>query len=146
MKIKRGDICYCNLYGIGSVQKHDRPCVVLSNNKANMYSPVITVAPITSKPKHDLPTHVMIELNVMSCIMLEQITTIDKSQISDYIGTCNAELMDEIEQAIFVQLAIEEMDKSRENRKLKKKLLEYEKLLIENSLLPLNNQEKKLTR
>lgn len=141
MKIKRGDIYYCTLNGIGSVQKNNRPCVVISNNKANQYSPVVTVAPITSKKKNKLPTHVMIELSVLSCVMLEQITTIDKSQIFDYIGSCSPELMDQIEYALLVQLAMKDLNLYRENRRLRKKLLEYERLLIENSLLPETEEE-----
>lgn len=142
VEIKRGDICYCKLNGVGSVQKHERPCVVVSNDKANQYSPVITVAPITSKTKNTLPTHVMIELNVLSCIMLEQITTIDKSQVKENIGSCTPELIEEIEQAMLTQLAMKESTVRQENRKLRKKLLEYERLLIQNSLLSEKEEER----
>ena len=83
----------------------------------------------------------MIELSVLSCVMLEQITTIDKSQIFDYIGSCSPELMDQIEYALLVQLAMKDLNLYQENRRLRKKLLEYERLLIENSLLPENEEE-----
>lgn len=142
MKIKRGDIYMCELNGIGSVQRNTRPCVVVSNNKANTFSPVITVAPITSKIKHNLPTHVMIELNVLSCVMLEQITTVDKTQLYEIMGHCTPELMDKIDVAMLIQLGMEQTTLQRENRKLRKKLLEYEKRLLENSLLT-NSEVKK---
>ena len=45
-----------------SVQGGVRPVIVVSNNKANTYSSVITVVPLTSRiyKKRYLPTHVFI--------------------------------------------------------------------------------------
>lgn len=50
MKIKRGDIVLVDL-GIheNSIQSGIRPCVIVSNDKANRYSPVFTVVPLTSR-------------------------------------------------------------------------------------------------
>ena len=64
MKIQRGDILYADL-GVqyqGSMQGGMRPVVVVSNNKANKHSTVITVVPLSTKiyKKQSLPTHVFI--------------------------------------------------------------------------------------
>ena len=49
-EIKRGDIYLVDLGdNIGSVQKGERPAIVVQNDKGNKYSPTITVIPITTK-------------------------------------------------------------------------------------------------
>lgn len=65
---KRGDIYYAD-FGVkmGSCEQGGiRPAVVVSNNKANANSPVITVVPLTTKiwKKPYLPTHVQIPYSV----------------------------------------------------------------------------------
>lgn len=64
MKIQRGDILYADL-GVQyqeSMQGGMRPVVVVSNNKANKHSTVITVVPLSTKiyKKQSLSTHVFI--------------------------------------------------------------------------------------
>ena len=50
--IKKGDLYYAKLDPIvGSEQNGTRPVVVIQNNYANKYSPVVIIAPITSKEK-----------------------------------------------------------------------------------------------
>ena len=49
MKIERGDILICD-FGVqpdSCIQDGIRPAVVISNNMANSYSPVITVVALT---------------------------------------------------------------------------------------------------
>ena len=48
----------------GHVQYGFRPVLVVSNDMANKYSPVITVVPLTSQlTKRQLPTHVLLQDN-----------------------------------------------------------------------------------
>ena len=49
MKIERGDILIADLGKASgtSIQSGIRPVIVISNNKANTYSPVVTVVPLT---------------------------------------------------------------------------------------------------
>ena len=74
MKIERGDILMVNLGQVPgtSLQSVIRPVVVVSNNKANTYSPVVTVVPFTSRvyKKRYLPTHVSI-IKTMRCVRAE---------------------------------------------------------------------------
>ena len=60
MTIRRGDILWADLgmFPTTSVQGGVRPVIVVSNNKANTYSSVITVVPLTSRiyKKRYLPT------------------------------------------------------------------------------------------
>ena len=84
---RRGDIYIARLEKDteGSLQSGKRPVLVVSNDKANEHSPVITVVPITSQmSKRKLPTHVHIEdcgLSKPSIILGEQILSINQSRL-----------------------------------------------------------------
>ena len=60
---KRGDIYLANLNPFkGCEQGGTRPVLVVSNDIGNFFSPLITIAPITSHLKKlDLPTHVLLK-------------------------------------------------------------------------------------
>ena len=90
--IKRGDIFYATLNPvIGSEQGGTRPVLTISNNTGNRHSPTIIVAPITSRThtKAKLPTHTEVKdfdkLDKDSIILLEQIRTIDKQRLKQYM-------------------------------------------------------------
>ena len=65
------------------VQHGCRPVIVVSNNAANSYSPVITVVPLTTRiGKKRLPTHKLIltsGLRSVSLALCEHITALDKA-------------------------------------------------------------------
>lgn len=74
--------------------------LVISNDKANKFSPVITIIPITSKiGKAKLPTHVLIKecgLEKPSIALAEQITSINKDRLGRKIGS--------IQQTVYIGL------------------------------------------
>jgi mRNA interferase MazF len=88
-EIRRGDIFTVADFGgsRGSEQNGQRPCIVVSNNVGNYYSPVVTVVPITAKlDKKDIPTHLLLEaskydLKSNSIALVEQIRTLDRSRL-----------------------------------------------------------------
>ena len=86
----RGDIFYADLpYQNGSEQSGIRPVVIIQNNLGNKYGRTLIVAPITSQDKKDLPVHSEIYNNNLerdSTILLEQVTTIDKNKIKEFVG------------------------------------------------------------
>ena len=91
--IKRGDIYYADLNPvIGSEQGGKRPVLIISNDIGNKHSPTVIVAAITGKTqtKAKLPTHTEVKnvegLDRDSVILLEQIRTIDKQRLRNYIG------------------------------------------------------------
>ncbi|WP_049817017.1 type II toxin-antitoxin system PemK/MazF family toxin [Paenibacillus peoriae] len=95
----------------GSVQSGERPCVVIGNNIGNKYSPVVIVAPVTSKVKKDMPTHVKVSGNDTglysdSIILLEQIITISKDQLDFKITELPDKYSDEIVNALSISLAM----------------------------------------
>ena len=110
IEIKRGDIFYAKLNGVGSVQCKIRPVMVLSNNLNNKYAPTLQVCPLTSKNKNNLPIHFDLEgfgLNKKSTFLAEQLTIIDKTQlVSDRIGTVDEITLKRAEKAISIQLSM----------------------------------------
>ncbi len=107
--IKRGEIYYATLgKTVGSVQGRIRPVVILQNDVGNECSPTVIIATITSK-KRNMPTHVAFQMEGLakeSIVQLEQITTIDKQQIVNYVGTIPETVMQKIEKAIKISLSM----------------------------------------
>ena len=111
MMIKRGDVYYADLAGVkGSEQGGIRPVVVVQNDKGNRYSKTIIVAPISKKmSKPPIPTHVIFSnsaLSYVSMILCEQLRTIDKSRLGQWICTLDKKTMEKIDHAIMVSLAL----------------------------------------
>lgn len=107
--VKRGDVYYCNLSPVvGSEQGGVRPVVVVQNDKGNKYSNTVIIAPISKKmSKPPIPTHVIFSsdhLNYVSMILLEQIRTIDKSRLEQWICTLDENTMKAIDSALKISL------------------------------------------
>ena len=104
-EIKRGDIYHADLNPIvGSEQGGYRPVLIIQNNRGNKYGPTVIVAAITSSPKRKLPTHVplkgIVGLEKDSVVLLEQVRTIDKKRLDDYVGTLDKQQMLKVERAL----------------------------------------------
>ena len=111
MQIKRGELYYATLDPvIGSEQGGKRPILILQNDIGNKHSPTVVVAAITSRlGKAKLPTHVNLsseKLSKDSIVLLEQIRTIDKCRLVEYIGKATPEEMEFIEKALLVSVGI----------------------------------------
>lgn len=105
--LTRGDLVYVD-FGKqeGCLQSGTRPAIIVSNNACNKYSPIIHVVPLTSKNKKKLPTHVEIfhtSLKEISIALVEQLTPINKDQISSNIGSISDFIMRKIDNAIDIQ-------------------------------------------
>ena len=103
--IRRGDIYQADLNPVfGSEQGGYRPVLVIQNNRGNKYSPTVIVAAITSRLKTKLPTHVLLRnikgLDKNSVVLLEQVRTIDKKRLDNYVGTLTKEQMQKIDKAL----------------------------------------------
>ena len=104
-KYFRGEV-YSVDFGIGkgSVQGGLRPAVIVQNNIGNIHSPTVLVAPLTSKNKRELPTHVKFSgTERSSCsgtIMLEQIFTVNKFELLKCLGDCSEECLEKVDEAL----------------------------------------------
>ena len=109
--IRRGDVYYADLSPVvGSEQGGVRPVVVVQNDKGNRYSKTIIVAPISKKmSKPPSPTHVIFSddsLSYVSMILCEQLRTIDKKRLGQWICTLDEKTLEKINRAIRVSLSI----------------------------------------
>ena len=108
--ILRGDIYYADLRpAVGCEQDGIRPVLVIQNNIGNHFSPTIITAAITSKKtKAKLPTHVCTGavpgMYPDSIILLEQIRTLDKRRLLEYVGTVPPETMRKVDQALQISV------------------------------------------
>lgn len=117
--IKRNEIYYADLNPvIGSEQGGVRPVLVIQNDMGNKYSPTTIVAAITSRQtKAKLPTHIEIGEEVFekdSVVLLEQIRTVDKSRLKEYVGKLDIRTMDRVNKAISISVGLK--DHAGENK------------------------------
>ena len=111
MNIRRGDMFYADLSPVvGSEQGGIRPVIIIQNDLGNKHSPTVIAAAITSQMgKAKLPTHIPLEkekycLPKDSIVLLEQIRTIDKTRLLEYIGELPPETMNKVNTALLISL------------------------------------------
>lgn len=107
--IKRGDIFYILKKGdvTGSEQEAGRPGIVVSNDTGNMNSPVVSIVYMTTKEKKTLPTHAEVFCKLPSTVLCEQVYTISKERVGDYITSCSPKEMKEVNAALAAALGLE---------------------------------------
>ncbi|HNR80909.1 MAG TPA: type II toxin-antitoxin system PemK/MazF family toxin [Candidatus Pacearchaeota archaeon] len=110
---KRGEIYLVGFDpAIGSEIKKTRPALVIQNDIANRYSPVVIVSAISSKfgPKI-YPTEVFLQppmgnLKIPCVVKLDQIKTVDKKRLIKKIGCLDAEMMILVNRAAAISLEL----------------------------------------
>lgn len=119
-EFKRGDVALVNLEKRnGSIQWGQRPVLVISNNKNNQFSSIISVIPLTTSAfKKRLPTHVSItransDIEKDSIALCEQILLINKDDIIKPLFTLSDELMGEINNGLAIQLDLHMVSNNR---------------------------------
>ena len=91
--ICRGDLFYYDFGdNSGSVQSGERPVLVVQADDYNQNAPTIIVAAVTSViKKRYLPSHIILGkefgLKKPSMVLLEQIRTVNREDLREYIGT-----------------------------------------------------------
>ncbi len=110
---RRGEVYWVSLDPtIGTEIAKTRPGVVISNDIGNQYSDRVIVAPISSADtKKVYPFEVLLRpsegaVPKESKVLLDQIRTVDKMRLGRRIGALQPELMDEVNRAIRLSLAV----------------------------------------
>lgn len=105
----RGEIYYiAPRDSLGSEQFGGRPGIIVSNDMNNEYSRTVEVVLLTTRDKKPLPTHVKIEsAKYPSTALCEQIDTIDKDRIGNYVGSVTAKEQKAIDEALIVSLMLD---------------------------------------
>lgn len=111
--IKRGDIFYADLNPVvGSEQGGRRPVLIISNDIGNAHSPTVIIAAITgrTRTKAKIPTHTEVRnlegLDRDSIVLLEQIRTVDKKRLKQYMGVMPAEAMARVDKALAISVSL----------------------------------------
>lgn len=98
-KVKRGEI-YLHDFGsnAGSIQNGVRPVLVVQCDEGNQASTTTVVAALTSViKKRYLPSHIILGdkfgLKEPSMVMLEQLKTINQSELVEYIGFVDSDYL-----------------------------------------------------
>lgn len=109
------EIWMCDLgsNGVG-IQSGYRPVLILSNDRNNLFSPTVNVAPMTTKMnKRNLPVHVELWNNKAygllspSTVLIEQLTTVHVNALDRKIGQiADDETLAQIYTAVSVQFPI----------------------------------------
>ena len=109
---KRGDVFWADLSPvIGSEQDGVRPVVILQYDIGNRYSPTVIVAPLTSNLHRDkhLVTHVHVQMQGLpqySVVLLEQIRTIDKARLGNFVGAMDKATLKKIDESALRSLGL----------------------------------------
>ncbi len=114
--MKRGDIYWANIWPrSGSEQSGKRPVLLISNDEFNQHENwrSIIIIPLTTSSKQALrgPTSVLIPKGIANLkkdgiAICHQITTVDRSKLSEFIGKVPAHYLDRIEVALKVAVGI----------------------------------------
>ena len=108
-QLRRGDICYIHDRGgaTGSEMQKTRPAIVVSNDTANLHSPVIEVVYLTSTSRHNhLPCHVALDTGRPSTAMCEQVYSVDRTRVGNCLGRASHDTMRQIDRALLISLGI----------------------------------------
>jgi mRNA interferase MazF len=111
---RRGELYWVDLDPtVGSEMAKTRPCLIVSNDVGNQFSERVIVAPLTSGGLNRVyPFEVLIPagqggLPETSKVTLDQIRTVDKQRLSRRIGALPSGLMQAVNRAIRLSLAVE---------------------------------------
>ena len=108
----KDDVYFADLNPVvGSEVGGIRPVVIIQNDTGNRFAPTVVAAITSRTSKKELPTHVRVKaqtggLLADSVIMLEQMRTIDKTRLRQFLGRVDGDTLERIENAAKRSLGI----------------------------------------
>ncbi len=111
--MKRGDIYLVDFDpSVGAEIRKQRPALIISCNEANKHLKTVMAIPFSSKVERVFPFEVFVKkndsrLDYDSKLKIPQMRAVDKSRLKSYIGTLNNDILEEVEDAIKIHLAID---------------------------------------
>ena len=109
---KKGEIWLVSLEPVvGHEIGKTRPALVISNDRNNLFAETVTVLPITSKTEKIYPFEVFLpseetHLSKDSKVKCNQIRTIDKKRLINFVSTLLPEKLEKVEKALLIHLDI----------------------------------------
>lgn len=110
MEFYRGDIFYVKKGAkpTGCEQDAGRPAVIVSNDKCNKYAQFVEIVYLTTQKKEKrLPTHVDVLCTIPSIAMCEQIVSVSKDRLDQFVRCCTNEEMEAIDEALLISLDLD---------------------------------------
>lgn len=108
--MKRGEIYYLSIptnTTTGCEIMYDRPAIIVSHDALNATSGTVTVIPCSTSMRRKMRCHVEIGSASRAChAMIEQLTTVDKSRLSNRVGELTPEEMHRLDAAMADFLAL----------------------------------------
>lgn len=117
LRMRRGDIRIVDLDPVvGTEANKQRPAVIVSNDGANLTAArlgrgVLTIVPLTSNTERVHPFQVLLEADAIGLqddckAQAEQVRSVDVQRIGARIGSVPARLMDALDEALRLHLAL----------------------------------------
>lgn len=108
--MKRGEIYYIksNFQEVGNEMHSGRPAVIISADSINGTGGTVSVVYMTTQPRYESPTHVTTRSTLrVSTIICEQVTTVSKERVGDYIGKLPDSELRAVETGIMISLGLD---------------------------------------
>jgi mRNA interferase MazF len=106
--MNRGEVWWVNFDpSVGGEIQKQRPAVIISNDATNKYLNRVQVVPLTSQTERLYPSEAYVVLNgKQSKALADQLTTVSKARLNSLIGRLSNADLQQVEQAIKVQLSL----------------------------------------
>ena len=106
--MKRGEVWWVSFDpSIGGEIRKTRPAIIISNDSSNKILNRVQVVPLTSNTGKIYPCEALVTVDgIASKAMADQIATVSKLRLKDFIALLSADNIEAIESAIRIQLGI----------------------------------------
>ena len=90
-----------------SIQSGFRPGIIISNDKSNKYCSLLTIVPLTTAKKKELPTHCSVLIQYPSVALCEQILLVEKTKCKKFLRMCSKREFENIQRSLLIHLGIQ---------------------------------------